>query len=201
MSKLISRKTLLLVQLAVLAAFVILMAFTPLGYLRTPLFSITFIMIPVALGAILLGPWAGAVLGLIWGITSAMQYFVGDQTSILFVNINLPLYLVMCIVPRVLDGFLCGLIYRALKKKDKTPHCLLSSCVTSFCSALFNTVMFVGLMLLFFTDSVAGWASGQNVLIYAITGMVGINGIIEMVVATVVGAALARAVEAITRRH
>ena len=50
-----------MVELAMMIAIIILMAFTPLGYLRTPGLSITFLTIPVAVGAIILGPRGGAI--------------------------------------------------------------------------------------------------------------------------------------------
>ena len=52
-----------LVQLALLVAVELVMTYTPLGYLHVGPLSITFLMIPVVLGAILIGPTAGAVLG------------------------------------------------------------------------------------------------------------------------------------------
>jgi riboflavin transporter FmnP len=50
------RRTLWMVLTAILSAIIILMSFTPLGICEPPSFEITFIMIPVAVGAILLGP-------------------------------------------------------------------------------------------------------------------------------------------------
>ena len=41
-----------LTQLALLAAVIILMALTPIGYIRTPILTVTLITIPVAVGAI-----------------------------------------------------------------------------------------------------------------------------------------------------
>ena len=60
-------------ETALLTAIVILMAFTPLGYLRIGITQITFIVVPVAVGAVLLGPKAGAFLGLVFGISSLMR--------------------------------------------------------------------------------------------------------------------------------
>ncbi len=54
-------------QMALLMAITLVMAYTPLGYLRTPLLSVSFLTVPVAIGAILMGPAAGAVLGTIFG--------------------------------------------------------------------------------------------------------------------------------------
>ena len=64
-----------LTQLALLSAIVWLMAFTPIGYLRTAGLEITFILIPVIVGGIVLGPAAGTILGLQFGITSFIQCF------------------------------------------------------------------------------------------------------------------------------
>ncbi len=59
-----------LVELALLTAVILLLAFTPLGYIRTAGLEITLIVVPVAVGAVTLGPAAGAVLGGVFGITS-----------------------------------------------------------------------------------------------------------------------------------
>ena len=53
--------TLYMVELAMMIAIILLMSFTPLGYLRTPGLSITLLTIPVAVGAIILGPKGGAI--------------------------------------------------------------------------------------------------------------------------------------------
>ena len=62
--------TLYMVELAMMIAIILLMSFTPLGYLRTPGLSITLLTIPVAVGAIILGPKGGAVCGFTFGATS-----------------------------------------------------------------------------------------------------------------------------------
>ena len=72
-------KTLMLTQNAVLAAIVVLMAFTPIGYLRLGAVETTFIMIPVAVGAITLGEKSGAFLGLVFGV-SREKFFVNSST-------------------------------------------------------------------------------------------------------------------------
>ena len=64
-----------LVFTAVLMAIILLMCVTPIGYLRAGPVSITFLVIPVALGAILFGPVVGLTLGTFFGATSFMQCF------------------------------------------------------------------------------------------------------------------------------
>ena len=55
-----------LVEMALLVAIILIMAFTPLGYIKTAGIEITLIVVPVAVGAVTLGPAAGAILGGIW---------------------------------------------------------------------------------------------------------------------------------------
>ena len=55
---------------AILMAIILVMSFTPLGYLRVGPVAITFLTIPVVIGAVLLGPWYGAFLGAVFGATS-----------------------------------------------------------------------------------------------------------------------------------
>ena len=56
-------------EMALLIALILLMSFTPIGYLQTPWgLQITFIVVPVAIGAVVLGPGAGAALGLVFAI-------------------------------------------------------------------------------------------------------------------------------------
>lgn len=51
-----------LVEMALLVAIILLMAFTPIGYIKTAGLEITLIVVPVAVGAVTLGPTAGADL-------------------------------------------------------------------------------------------------------------------------------------------
>lgn len=70
-----TEKTRKLVQMAILIAVMLILAFTPLGYLKVGAIEITFMTIPVVVGAIILGPAAGAVLGGVFGLTSFIQCF------------------------------------------------------------------------------------------------------------------------------
>ena len=76
-------KTLYMVEMALMVAIIFMMAFTPLGYLRTPGLSITFLTVPVAVGAVLLGPKGGAVCGLAFGLTSFIQGLMGGSAILL----------------------------------------------------------------------------------------------------------------------
>ena len=84
-------KTVRISTLGLLTALIVLMAFTPIGYLKTPGLEITFILIPVVVGAVVLGPSGGAILGLVFGITSFAQCFGFSSFGVALMAIN-PLY-------------------------------------------------------------------------------------------------------------
>jgi len=62
-----------LVLMAMLSGILLLMSFTPLGYLNIGPLAISLNMIPVAIGAVAMGPYGGAFLGAVFGITSCLQ--------------------------------------------------------------------------------------------------------------------------------
>ena len=62
-----------MVSVALMAAIVILLANTPLGMIQLPIIKATTVHIPVIIGAILLGPSAGAILGFVFGVCSLVS--------------------------------------------------------------------------------------------------------------------------------
>ena len=58
------------VLLALFAAIILLLAFTPIGYIQLPIIKATIVHVPVIPGAIVLGPKKGAILGVLFGLTS-----------------------------------------------------------------------------------------------------------------------------------
>lgn len=181
------------VQLALLSAIIVVMAYTPIGYLRTGTVEITFITVPVIVGAIVLGPSAGAFLGAVFGVTSFLQCFGMSPFGAALLGIS-PLYtFIVCIPTRILMGWFCGLIFKALNKKSKNSKVWKLS-ISSLCGALLNTLFFVGAFIALFrnTDYFAQLSAGKNLLAF-IVAFVGINGLIEAGVCFVVATAVAKA--------
>lgn len=108
-----------LTQLSVLVALLLIFAFTPLGYLKIGVIEITLNVIPVGVAAIVLGPYAGAICGLVFGLTSFWQCFGMSAFGTMLFEAN-PFYtFILCIIPRVLEGFLTGLIFKGILKSVK----------------------------------------------------------------------------------
>lgn len=184
------QKTLWMAQTAILSAILIVMAFTPLGYLKVGTISITFMTLPVVIGAILIGPFSGAVLGGVFGLTSFAQCFGMDVFGTTLMGINPFLTFIMCMVPRILMGLLVGLIFRALAKIDQTKTW--SFAVAALSGAVINTVLFVGALIWFFGNSEYLRGFGQNILAI-LSVLITINALVEAVVVMVAGAAITKA--------
>ncbi|MBO6019563.1 MAG: ECF transporter S component, partial [Clostridia bacterium] len=138
-----------MVLTAVLAALVLLMSFTPLGYLRVGVVSITFLTIPVAIGAMVVGPYAGLFLGALFGLTSLIQAITGDPVGQVLLGVNPFLTGVLCIVPRALMGFLTGVLFKLYRKwiKGEKVFPMIAGGATA---SLLNTVLFIGALIGFY---------------------------------------------------
>ena len=182
------------VVLGLLTAILLLMAYTPLGYLNIGPLAITFNVIPVAIAAIALGPLGGAIAGGVFGLTSFLQCIGVGGTSamgaVLF-GINPVLAFIQRFIPRLLDGFLLGYIYRFMRKRQKV---YVASAVTGFFSAFLNTLFFMSSLILLFgnTEYVQGLIGGSNVILFGCT-FVGINAVFEMISSTILTALIATA--------
>ena len=165
--------------LGLMTAVLLLMAYTPLGYLNIGPLAITFNVIPVAVSAIVLGPVGGAFAGAVFGLTSFLQCIgIGGTSAMgaMLFSINPFLAFIQRFVPRLVDGLLLGYIFRGTRKATGNVH--ISSAVTGFCSAFLNTVFFMSLLVLLFgnTEYVKGLIDGRNVIVFICT-FVGINAV------------------------
>ncbi len=202
MKTITNKRTLKMVQLALFTAIILLMAFTPLGYIRTPGLEITLIVVPVTVGAIILGPAAGAILGGVFGLTSFIQCFGMSPFGATLLSISLVSTFIVCMVPRILMGWLAGLIFKAMKKWDKTK--VISHAVTNLAGPLLNTIFFMTTLTLLFynTEYIQGFvtALGAKNAFEFILLFVGVNGLIEALVSFVVGTAVSKAIELFTKK-
>ena len=192
-----------MVTLAMLSAILLIMSFTPLGYLNIGPLAISLNMIPVAIGAITLGPAGGAFLGALFGITSFLQCIGIGGTSamgIILFEINPVLAFVQRFVPRLFAGLLSGLVYVGMKKWTNPTA---AGFTTGFCAALLNTVLFMTALVLCFgqSDYLQGLIGGQNIILF-MCSFVGVNAVVEMFAVTAVVGVVGRVLNKVvfTRR-
>ena len=75
--------------------------------------SINLSLVPIALGAMLFGPWVGLFLGII----NALFVLMAPSTA-LFYNVSVVGTILICLIKSSLAGFLGGLFYLLIKNKN-----------------------------------------------------------------------------------
>ena len=180
-----------MVGLAMMSAIVILLANTPLGMIQLPFIKATTTHIPVILGAILLGPTAGAILGGVFGICSLVSNTV-TPTLLSFAfspflsTTGLPGALKAIWISvgcRILVGLIAGLLWNGLKKLKLRDSLALP--IVGFLGSMTNTILVMGSIYFLLAEQ---YAAARNVALSAVYGLV---------MATVTGAGIMEAIAAL----
>ena len=198
-----NERILRLTQLSVLVALLIIFGFTNIGYIKIGVIEITLNIIPVAVGAIVLGPSAGAVCGAVFGLTSFWQAASGTSAFGMMLFQHSPLNtFTLCFVPRLLEGLLTALLFKALMKvsKDNSLPCA----AASLCCPLLNTLLFVGSFILLFmkTDIFSGLyiqSAADNIGAFFVW-FVGLNGLVEAIAGFIIATAVSKALLTANKR-
>lgn len=195
-----------LASVALMMAVVILLANTPFGMIQLPVVKATTVHIPVILGAVLLGPLAGGILGAVFGICSMISNTIAPTLlSFAFspfmsmTGLSGVLKAVwVCVGCRILIGVIAGWLWILFKKlKVNMLACLP---VIGFLGSMVNTVFVMGSIYLLFT---AEYAQAKNVAVDAVWGLIMVtvtaSGIPEAIVAAILVAVIGRVLLRFTR--
>lgn len=186
-----------LAQLALLVAVILVMKLTGISSIPVGPLNMTFTMVPIAIGAMLMGPVAGGVLGMIYGFTSFYDAVSGGSVMTgIFFQISPVHTFILCVGMRILVGVLTGLLFMGLKKIDKTDTvCYFAG---GLAAPLLNTILFMGYIVLVFYQTdyvqerlVALGASGP--LMFVVLS-VGVQGLVEALTGLVIGGIVTKAV-------
>lgn len=193
-------KTRYLTIMGMFSAIIFLLAFTPIGYIQLPFIKATIIHIPVIIGAILLGPRYGAVLGFFFGVTSMINNTMTPAISSFVFTPFIPspttgqgslAALLVCFVPRILVGVVPWFVYKGLQKLTASRYNAVNLTISGIAGSLTNTLLVMHMIFFFFKDA---YASVRNVAADAvynvILGIIAANGIPEAVVAGILTAAI-----------
>ena len=191
-----TRLTLLAMLVAVLIVLALVNIPMPAGL------SITFNMIPVAIAALAMGVPGGALIGGAFGLISFLQCYgiLGVSpmgVALVTANPGLGFALLMFVqrfVSRVAVGVLTALVFRAMQR-TKAPM-YVQGAVTGLSAAVLNTIFFMTLLVVLFqqTDYMQNAMAGRGVLAYLIAS-VGVNAVVEMIVAALVTGAAGSALK------
>ncbi|MGI6161258.1 MAG: ECF transporter S component [Christensenellales bacterium] len=157
----------------ILAGLTLLLGLTPLGFINIPPIAITIMCVPVAVGALLEGRGVGLVLGFLFGLTSFLSV---SPLKDMMLATNPLATLAVIFIPRLIIPLVVVAVDKAFAKKSGTA---LSAGVAAAAGSLTNTVGFLGLFYILFISSL------PDVVTNVIAAALGINAIIEIIVAPV----------------
>lgn len=164
-----------LTYLAVMTAMVIILQLLGSALLRLGLFSISLVLIPIVMGALVGGPMAGMWLGLVFGFTVLIS---GDAAF--FMGFDVFGTIVTVLVKGALCGLCAGLVFKLLEKVNR----YLAVIVSAIVCPVVNTGVFVLGVFTFFMDDITKLAtdSGMNAIAYIFLVLIGGNFIFELIV-------------------
>ncbi|MBQ2676944.1 MAG: ECF transporter S component [Clostridia bacterium] len=193
------KKIFKLVELAILIALVVLLQLF-VGNIRVGATNFSLVLIPIVLGAITLGPSAGALLGFTFGAITLIQGITGqDPFTAILLNSGLKGAIItplICLGKGTAAGLGAGLIYKLLKNKNG----FVATIVASAAAPILNTGLFI-IGALFLSDVLAAnfVAEGTTVIYFLIFTASGINFITEFAVNLVASPAIHRVINAFNK--
>ena len=191
--------TLRMVELAILTAVIVVLQLTGTAIKLTALgTSVSMVLIPIVLGAVLLGPAAGAWLGGVFGcITYLMGVFGMDAFTAILFQAHPFLTALVCFGKGIAAGWCAGMVYRLLSKKNATVSLFLASAA----APIVNTGLFIlGALLMSDTLTANFVAEGSTVLYFLVIVCAGVNFVLELALNLVVAPSISTIVGAVTKR-
>lgn len=174
------KNTKTLVLFSLFSAVILLLSLTPLGYIPMPFGpTATIIQIPVILGSVIIGKKGGLCLGLVFGLSSFIQCFGKDPFGVALLGINPFFTVILCIIPRMLMGFLSGLIFETLNKKKEG---FVTNLITSISGSFLNSALFLGTLAILFGNANYGGAA----IVSIIKTVMIFNGLAEIIICSIV---------------
>lgn len=196
-----------MVSVALMAAIVIVLANTPLGMIQLPIIKATTVHIPVILGAILLGPGAGAILGAVFGICS----LVSNTMAPTLLSFAFSPFLSTTGIPgalkaiwisvgcRILIGVVAGWLWVLFTKIRLNQFIALP--IVGFVGSMVNTVTVMGSIYFLFAQQ---YAEAKEVALTAVFGLVmgtvTASGIPEAIAAAILVLALGKVLVVVFRK-
>ena len=179
-------KTQKMTLLALLTAIVVVLQLLG-SFIRFGGFSVSLVLVPIVLGAAILGVGAGAWLGLVFGVTVLVS---GDAAA--FFSINALGTVVTVLGKGVLAGLAAGAVYRLLAEKSKLAATVAAAVV---CPVVNTGIFFLGCVT-FFLDAISEIAAGQgqNVFAFIIFVYIGGNFLFELLFNVVLAPVILRLV-------
>ncbi len=184
-----------LTTLAVLLALVIVLQAVG-GSIAIGAVSLNFTLIPIVLGAILLGATAGAILGFACGIVVMIQVIMGGNAFYALIWSETPVMAALtCIVKTTVAGWVAGWVFNWLKNKNRYVAIFVAAGIVP----IVNTGLFIAGCFGMW-DAVVALAAGENVLVFILVSLITFNFFVEFGVNLIVAPALHTVYKAVEKQ-
>ena len=202
------QKTLRMVEMAMLVALVVVLQMLG-SFIKIGPLPMSFVLVPIVIGACLLGTSSGAVLGGVFGVVTMIMGIAGiDGFSFLLWEANPVWFVTLCLLKAIAAGACSGLVYSLLGKLFGEKYVYLRTVIAAVTAPIVNTGIFVVGMLLFFFETMQGLpamfpdAFGQfeNAFQLLFLGLAGFNFLGELVVNLVLSPAIVRIIAAVKKK-
>lgn len=187
-----------LVGIAILTALVVVFQLLS-NYIKIGTVSITLALFPIAMGAILYGPLAGLLLGMVMGA----MVLVAPDTQTYFFSVNPVATIALCLIKSGVAGLVSGFVYKGIAyfagiqpeiKKERTLT-IVAIVVATIIIPIINTFIFVCGACLFFTSV---YPNGFMATLMAVFGT---NFVIELAINVVLSPVAITILKIITRNY
>ncbi len=186
-------------QLALLTALVVVLQLVG-SFIKIGPLPMSFVLVPIVIGACLLGARAGAFLGFVFGLITMIMGVSGvDAFSHLLFEANPVWFVILCILKALMAGLGAGLVYRGLGLLFRGKYLTLQTVLASVAAPIINTGIFVVGMLLFFFDTMTAMSDGTAVRFVFLT-LAGVNFLGEFLVNLVLSPAIVRIIDVVKKK-
>lgn len=199
-----------LIELALLVGILLMMNITGLAMIPLPGQYASIMTVPVAVGAMMLGPLAGGVLG---GVMGCISFYTAIKTgfSTLFLagytgGIVVVLSFINTIIPRILMGICVGWVYRAASRLDRGNT--ISYYIGGIAAPLLNTLFYMTVLVLIFLNAptlqaLLGeelMAKFQDNILLFVAAYVGVQALIEAALGCVISGSVCKALRVVLKQ-
>lgn len=199
-----------LMELALLVGILLMMNITGLAMIPLPGQYASIMTVPVAVGAMMLGPLAGGVLG---GVMGGISFYTAIKTgfSTMFLagytgGLAVGLSFLNTIPPRILMGVCVGWLFRALYKLDRSKT--ICYYIGGLAAPVLNTLLYMTVLVCIFLNAPTLnvllkpelMAAFQDNILLFVAAYVGIQAVLEAVAGCVISGTICKALRVVMKQ-
>jgi len=177
-----------LTLLAILTAIIVVLQFLG-AFIRFGPFSVSLVLMPIVIGAALVGRLAGGWFGLLFGVVVLAS---GDANA--FLAINPAGTVVVVMLKGIMAGLAAGSVYKLLSKMSKT----IGAVAAAIVCPIVNTGIFIIGSYVFFLPTLTEWgmaAGFTSVTAFIFVGLIGVNFLFELGLNVLLSPAIVRLIQ------